>query len=399
MVAFWFTALVVLWCGFLLLEGFDFGVGMLHRVVGRDEAEVATAIRTIGPVWDGNEVWLVVVVAVTFAAFPGWFATMLSAFYPVFLAVLVALILRGVSFEFRSHATGRRSRRFWDAALTGGSLVVPLGLGIVLGGLLGGLPIDSRQEFVGGVGDLFSPYAVLTGVTITVLCLAHGAAYLALRTTDNVRLRALGVGRVAAPVAAILVVVFVGSSRIESGRGVLLSVAELGAVLAAGAAAVLVARGREGAAFAATSAAVAGVVVSLFTELYPLVMVSTLGAAESLTATETASSAYTLRVMTVVLAVLLPLVIGYQAWAYRVFRGRLRADDVVDRSPHPVSRSGGEQADRTGAPVAQGAGLVGSPRPMAYVASLLLVWLMSWLIARAMAVVAPSGREGVHRHA
>jgi cytochrome bd ubiquinol oxidase subunit II len=208
LVSVWYVVLVLLWTGFLLLEGFDFGVGMLHRLVGRDEAGVQTAIRTIGPVWDGNEVWLIVVVAATFAAFPSWFATMLSGFYPVFLVVLVGLILRGVSFEFRSHSTAPRSRRLWSAALTVGSLVVPLGLGIVLGGLLGGLPIDSQQEFVGDVGDLFGLYSVVTGVTITLLCLVHGAAFLALRTADDLRSRALTAGRVVGPPAAVLVVVW-----------------------------------------------------------------------------------------------------------------------------------------------------------------------------------------------
>ena len=285
--AFWFIVLAVLWTGFLLLEGFDFGVGMLHGVVGRDEGGRQMAVRAISPVWDGNEVWLIVAVAVTFAAFPAWYATMLSGFYPLFLVVLVALILRGVSFEFRSHAAGERSRRFWDGALTGGSLVIPLGLGIVLGNLLGGVPIDPAQEFVGNVGDLFRPYAVATGVTITLVCLLHGAVFLALRTAGDVRLRALRLGATLGPVTAVAVLVFVAWTRIDSGRGVLLSVVEFGAVLAAVAAAVLIRGGREGAAFAATSATMAAVVVSLFAELYPRVMVSSLGAANDLTVSGT----------------------------------------------------------------------------------------------------------------
>src|SRR5436189_4070935 len=137
---FWFILIAVLWTGFFLLEGFDLGVGMLHGVVGHDEGGRRAVIGTIGPLWDGNEVWLIVAAAGTFAAFPGWYATMFSGFYPVVLVVLAGLILRGVSFEFRSHAGTDRARRLWSAALVVGSAIIPLGLGIVLGGLLGGVP-------------------------------------------------------------------------------------------------------------------------------------------------------------------------------------------------------------------------------------------------------------------
>src|SRR3954468_24357781 len=329
LVAFWFLVLTVLWMGFLLLEGFDFGVGMLHGVVGRDDPGRRAVISTIAPFWDGNEVWLIVATAGTFAAFPGWYATMFSGFYPVFLLVLIALILRGVAFEFRSHAETDRGRRLWGAALTAGSLVIPLGLGIVLGGLLGGVPIDGQQEFVGGLGDLLSPYALATGVTLTLLCLLHGAAYLSLRTAGaGLNARARRAARVLAPATALAVLGWCIWTRVVSGNGFLLSFIELGAVLAAIAAAGLVRSGREGAAFAATSATIVAVVVSLFTELYPRVMVSSLGAANDLTTQNTASASYALTVMTVVLAVLLPVVLAYQGWTYHVFRGRLRGPQV-----------------------------------------------------------------------
>jgi cytochrome d ubiquinol oxidase subunit II len=386
--AFWFIVLAVLWTGFLLLEGFDFGVGMLHGVVGRDEGGRDVAVRSIGPVWDGNEVWLITAVAVTFAAFPTWYATMLSGFYPLFLVVLVALILRGVSFEFRGHAAGERSRRFWDGALTGGSLVIPLGLGIVLGGLLGGVPIDPQQEFVGGLGDLFSPYAVATGVTITLICLLHGAAFLALRTTGDLRLRALRLGRTLGPIAALVVVAFVAWTRIVSGHGVLLSVVELGAVLAAVAAAVLVRSGRDGA------ATMAAVVVSIFTELYPRVMVSSLGAANDLTVSGSASSSYALRVMTVVLVVLLPVVLVYQGWTYHVFRNRLsgaetRGDGDEPAPPPRTAAAGPESKARRrveGTPSPSSS----SVRPLTRLAWLLLAWVIARLIARLMAAMAPA---------
>jgi cytochrome bd ubiquinol oxidase subunit II len=328
LVAFWFLVLTVLWVGFCLLEGFDFGVGMLYGVIGHDEPGRRAVIGTIAPVWDGNEVWLIVAVAGTFAAFPGWYATMFSGFYPVFLVVLVALILRGVAFEFRSHSESDRGRRLWGGALTAGSAVIPFGLGIVLGSLLGGVPIDAQQEFVGNLGDLLRPYALATGATLTVLCLLHGAAYLSLRTTGALHTRATSAARVLAPAAALVVLGFCIWTRVLSGKGFLLSVPELGAVLAAIAAAMLVRAGKGGAAFAATSATIGAVVVSVFADLYPRVMVSSLGAGNDLTAQNTASASYALTVMTVVLAVLLPVVLAYQGWTYHVFRGRLRGPQV-----------------------------------------------------------------------
>jgi cytochrome d ubiquinol oxidase subunit II len=329
LVAFWFVVLAVVWTGFLLLEGFDFGVGMLHGVVGRDDAGRDLAVHTIEPVWDGNEVWLVVAAAVTFAAFPVWYATMFSAYYPIMVVVLVALILRGVSFEFRSHSESARARAFWGGALAGGSLVVPLGLGIVLGGLLAGVPIDSAQEFVGGAGDLFPAYALMTGATVVLVCLVHGAVFLALRTTADLRLRALGIARALAPVVAVVVTGWAAWTRVTAGDGVLLSVAEFAAILAAITAAAFVHVRREGLAFAATATTMAALTTSIFSELYPRVMVSSLGPANDLTTTNTASASYALTVMTVVLAVLLPVVLVYQAWTYHVFRARLRGDRAV----------------------------------------------------------------------
>jgi cytochrome d ubiquinol oxidase subunit II len=334
LVTFWFVVLGVLWTGFLVLEGFDFGVGMLHGVVGRDEAGRAVAVRTIGPVWDGNEVWLIVAVAVTFAAFPVWYATMLSGFYLLFLATLVALVLRGVAFEFRAHAGGARSRRVWDAALTGGSLVVPLLIGVALGNLLHGVPIDAHQEFVGNPGDLLQPYPLASGLTITLLCALHGAVYLALRTAGDVHERAAHIARRLAPLTVAVVLGFVAWTRLTSGL-VLLSVPGFGAVIAVIAAAVLVREGRDGAAFAATSLTLAAVVASIFTDLYPRVMVSTLGAANDLTVQNSASASYALTVMTVVLVVLLPVVLLYQGWAYHVFRQRVRRGEPSESGTSP----------------------------------------------------------------
>jgi cytochrome d ubiquinol oxidase subunit II len=329
LVSFWFVVLVVFWTGFLVLEGFDFGVGMLHGVVGRDEQGRRRAIQTIGPLWDGNEVWLIVAAAGTFAAFPGWYATMFSGFYPVFLLLLVALIARGVSFEFYGKRDSARWRRAWDAATTGGSLLAPLLIGVALGNLLHGVPIGTDQEYAGTFTDLLNPYSLFTGLTVVLVCLLHGASFLALKTAGEVRERAVRAGRRIAPVAVAAVLGFAVWTQVMAGQGLGALLVEVVAVLAAVAAAWLLGRGRDGRAFAATSLAMAAVVVSIFVNLYPRVMVSTLGSSTDLTVTNTASSSYSLKVMTVAAAVLFPVVLVYQGWTYFVFRRRIGGPDEV----------------------------------------------------------------------
>ena len=338
LVSFWFGVLVVFWTGFLVLEGFDFGVGMLHGVVGRDERGRRLAIQTIGPLWDGNEVWLIVAAAGTFAAFPGWYATMFSGFYLAFLLLLVALIARGVSFEFYGKRDSPRWRRAWDAATTGGSLLAPLLIGVALGNLLHGVPIGTDQEYAGTFTDLLNPYSLFTGVTVVLLCLLHGASFLALKTVGELRERALRVGRRIAPVAAAAVLGFAVWTQVMAGQGVVALLVEVVAVLAAVAAAWLLGRGPDGRAFAATSLAMAAVVVSIFVNLYPRVMVSTLGASTDLTVTNTSSAPYSLKVMTVAAAVLFPVVLAYQGWTYYVFRRRVGGpDDTAAAGAGPVA--------------------------------------------------------------
>ena len=179
----WFVIVAIFWIGFFVLEGFDFGVGMLHTIVGRTRRERKHALSTIGPWWDGNEVWLIVAGAGMFAAFPGWYATMFSALYLALLLVLIALMARGVSFEFKDKSEDPRWRTTWRWAMTLGCLLIPLLLGVGLGDLLNGLPIDSSHNFTGNFFDLLTPYGLLTGVTLLALCLLHGATFLKLRTT------------------------------------------------------------------------------------------------------------------------------------------------------------------------------------------------------------------------
>jgi cytochrome bd ubiquinol oxidase subunit II len=329
LVPFWFIVITVLWTGFFILEGFDFGVGMLHGIIGKDEAGRRAAINTIGPLWDGNEVWLIVAGAAMFAAFPGWYATMFSGFYLALVLLLVALIVRGVSFEYRGKRAAERWRRTWDAAMTAGSLLAPLLIGVALGDLLHGLPINAHQEYTGSFFDLLQPYALLTGVTLVLICMLHGATFLSLKTTGDMRERAGRLARRVAPVTGAAVVAFAIWTHVTASSTFFLNPIELLAVLAVIAAVWLVYEHREGFAFAATTVTMASCILSIFTGLYPNVMVSSTNAAYSLTVHNTASGAYSLKVMTVVVVIFLPFVLAYQTWTYYVFRRRISQQEFM----------------------------------------------------------------------
>jgi cytochrome d ubiquinol oxidase subunit II len=323
LIPFWYIIIAILWTGFFVLEGFDFGVGMLHSLVGRDEAGRRAAINTIGPLWDGNEVWLIVAAAGMFAAFPGWYATMFSAYNLALVLLLAALIIRGVAFEYRGKRDAARWRRTWDVALTTGSVLAPLLIGIALGGLLHGLPINSAQNFTGSFWDLFQPYALWTGITLVLICALHGATFLCLKTTGDMRERSWQLARRIAPVTGAFVLGFIIWTHVTASSAFFLNVIELLAVLAVIAAVWLVYDHREGFAFAATAVTIASCIISIFVDLYPNVMVSSTNKAYNLTVHNTASGGYSLKVMTVVVIILLPVVLAYQTWTYYVFRRRV----------------------------------------------------------------------------
>jgi len=335
MIPFWYIIIAILWTGFFVLEGFDFGVGMLHSFIGTDEAGRRAAINTIGPLWDGNEVWLIVAGAGMFAAFPGWYATMFSAYNLALVLLLAALIVRGVAFEYRGKRDAARWRRTWDVLLTTGSLLAPLLIGVALAGLLHGLPINSAQNYTGSFWELLQPYALWTGVTLVLVCLLHGATFLCLKTTGDMRERSWQAARRVAPAAAAAVIGFIVWTHVTAGTTFFLNVIELLAVLAVLAAVWLVYEHREGFAFAATTVTIASCILAIFTDLYPNVMVSTANPAYNLTVHNTASGGYSLKVMTVVVVILLPVVLAYQTWTYYVFRRRVSRQEFQPPAPPP----------------------------------------------------------------
>lgn len=329
----WFVIIAVFWTGFFVLEGFDFGVGILHRWVGRNDTERRVAINAIGPFWDGNEVWLIVGGAAIFAAFPDWYATWFSAGYLALMLVIVGLIIRGVSFEWRGKVDSDRWRSTWTWTLTVGSALVPFLLGVALGDLLAGLPIDSSREFTGTFVDLLTPYGLVFGLTLLVLCVAHGATFLSLKTTGVVRDRSRSVaGRLAAPALLLVVVVAVWTVTLSAGGPWRIAAAAV-PVVAAVASLAWRRSASEGRAFAATAVTIGGVVAALFANLYPTVMVSSTSAANSLTVSAVASGSYALQVMSVVALVVFPVVLLYQGWSYWVFRRRVSGPTA----PSPAS--------------------------------------------------------------
>jgi cytochrome d ubiquinol oxidase subunit II len=337
----WFVIVAVFWTGFFVLEGFDFGVGVLHKAVGRNDTERRVAINTIGPVWDGNEVWLIVAGAAIFAAFPSWYATWFSAGYLALMLVLIGLIIRGVSFEWRAKVDAARWRGTWSWTLTIGSALVPFLLGVALGDLLAGLPIDDSEKFTGSFWDLLTPYGLWLGLTVLVLCLLHGATFMSLKALDAVRERSHDLAaRLAWPALALVVVYAVWTVSISDG-GLWRILAVAVPVLASLGAAAWIRARHEGRAFAATAVAIGGTVAALFANLYPNAMVSSTSTANNLTVSGTASSDYALKVMTVVAVVIFPVVLLYQGWSYWVFRHRLTAPPQApirpsgQRSPSP----------------------------------------------------------------
>lgn len=314
----WFLLIALLWIGYFVLEGFDFGVGVLLPVLGRSDDDRRRILATIGPVWDGNEVWLIVAGGATFAAFPEWYATLFSGFYlPLFL-ILVALILRGVAIEYRGKSDNPRA---WDRAMVFGSLVPAFLWGVAFANIVRGVPLDADHEYTGTLFTLLNPYALLGGLATLALFTLHGAVFLVLRTDGDLRTRASALARRLAVGALVVGGVFLLVTQLTVGRAATWAAV---AVAAAGIAVSLLAtlRGRDGWAFTASAVAIIAAVVTLFGSLWPNVMPA-LDPANSLNVYNASSTPYTLTVMTWVAAIFTPIVLIYQGWTYWVFRRRV----------------------------------------------------------------------------
>jgi cytochrome d ubiquinol oxidase subunit II len=335
---FWFLLIGVLWTGYLFLEGFDFGVGMLVGLLARDDGERRVLINTIGPVWDGNEVWLLTAGGAMFAAFPNWYATLFSGFYLALLLILVALITRAVAFEYRGKRDDPTWRARWDVVIVVGSTIPALLWGVALSNIVRGVPIDAAGNFTGTFFTLLNPYALLGGLVTLTLFLLHGLHFVALKTTGDIRERARAMAEKVALLVIVLGATFLLWTQSAYGKGWTWAPVALGAgglIFAA----LMNRSGREGLAFLGTGITVASAVVLLFGSLYPNVMPSTTSAAFDLTVHNASSTPYTLRVMTWVALIFTPIVLCYQAWTYWVFRKRIGTDNlpaVAATAPAPL---------------------------------------------------------------
>ncbi len=346
----WFVLIAVLWGGYFLLEGFDFGVGMLLPFLPRDEGERRVMFETIGPVWDGNEVWLVTAGGATFAAFPAWYGTMFSGYYIALLLVLLFLIIRAVSFEWRSKSDSPRWRAIWLWANAVGSFGAPLVWGVGLAALLYGVPINSSGDFTGDFWDLFSGYTVVAGLAVVLIFAFHGATFLTLRTTGDLYERAAAAaGKLSIAAAAVgaaflvwTIVVAVDNNDKNVFWPVLPAALAIAALVLA---VVFVYLRRSGWAFVMTASGVVLAVATLFTSLYPRVMVSSTAFGNSLTVDNASSAHYTLEVISVVALICIPLILVYQGWTYHVFRHRLGGESPgPDPSAEPSPGAPGQPA-------------------------------------------------------
>ncbi|MCR6486320.1 cytochrome d ubiquinol oxidase subunit II [Amycolatopsis sp. OK19-0408] len=323
----WFVVVAFFWLGYLFLEGFDFGVGMLLPVLAKDNTERRVMVNTIGPVWDGNEVWLIVAGGAMFAAFPGWYAGLFSAAYLPLLIVLIALIGRGVAFEYRGKVDSDRWRRTWDRVIMTGSWVAPLGVGLIIATTVLGLPLDAEGNRVGSAFAAFRWDTLLGAVAIAAFSMTHGAAFLALKTSGDLRERARSLALKLLPAAMVPIVAFL--AIVQWREGTLWTLLAFGiSALAAAVAWLRLRADRDGQAFAALGVVIAGAAVVLFGALFPNVLPSTLDAANNLTIEGTASSPYTLTVMTWVAVFGAPAVLIYQGWTYWVFRKRIGTQHI-----------------------------------------------------------------------
>lgn len=327
----WFVLIAVLWTGYFFLEGFDFGIGVLTKLLARDRTEKRVLINTIGPVWDGNEVWLLTAGGATFAAFPDWYATLFSGFYLPLLLILVCLIVRGVAFEYRAKREDERWQRNWENAIFWTSLLPALLWGVAFANIVRGVKIDADKNYVGTVWDLLNGYSILGGLVTLTLFTFHGAVFASLKTLGDIRERARAFATRVGLLTAVLAAVFLIWTQAAHGSGrslpaLIVALAALVAALGANLA------GREGWSFAFSGVTIASVIALFFLALFPDVMPSSLDGAWNLTVSNASATPYTLRIMTWCAAVATPLVLLYQGWTYWVFRKRIGTQHIAGAS-------------------------------------------------------------------
>lgn len=325
----WFVLIAVLWTGYFFLEGFDFGVGVLTKLLARNRPEKRVLINTIGPVWDGNEVWLLSAGGATFAAFPEWYATLFSGFYLPLLLILVCLIVRGVAFEYRVKRPEENWQRNWETAIFWASLLPAFLWGVAFANIVRGVKIDQDFNYAGGVLELLNPYALLGGLVTLSLFTFHGTVFVGLKTVGEIRERARKLALRVGLVTALLALAFLLWTQSDRGDGASL-VATVVAVASLLVALVAARAGREGWAFALSGLTIVATVAMLFLTLFPNVMPSTLNPDWSLTVTNASSSPYTLKIMTWCAGIATPVVLLYQGWTYWVFRKRIGTQHIAE---------------------------------------------------------------------
>lgn len=324
---FWYLLVSILFVGFIFLEGFDFGIGMVSRFLGRNDLERRAFINTIGPFWDANEVWLISAIGAMFAAFPNWYATLLSGSYVLFVLLLLSLIGRGVAFEFRGKVEKQAWKNAWDWVIFFGSLFPPLIFGILFSALMKGLPVESNMQMNAGFSDIVNLYTITGGVTLTMLCLWHGLIFATIRTMNDIRDRSRKVAMKLFPINALLLLIFSGMTFFEtdlfSNHSRLMLYTFFIGIFVYLLAGFFLTRKKDGWAFAMSGLILILSISSIFAGLFPTVLVSSINESYSLTIHNAASGNYSLKIMSYAAIALLPFVLGYQIWSYYVFRKRV----------------------------------------------------------------------------
>lgn len=322
----WFILIGVLFAGFFFLDGFDFGVGMATRSLAHNEDERSQIIETIGPVWDGNEVWLITAGGAMFASFPYWYATLFSGYYLILLMILVGLIIRGVSFEFRT-ASDPKKQHIWSTALAAGSLIVPFFLGVMFVSMIQGMPIDANGNMNAGFFDYFNVMSIVGGVALVLLTYLHGLNYIALKTLGDIRERARNYAEflywiLYAGLVVFAVLLFFQTDFFQVRPiGTLITVLLIVAFAVLGHVATF--KGNEMLAFISSGLTMVSLVAMIFVGMFPRVMISSLGDKYDLLIQNASSTSYTLTVMTIATICLLPFVLAYTIWSYWIFRKRI----------------------------------------------------------------------------